>query len=398
MRLPERISLPRARVSRPPSRRALWWSASFVLTFALGVVLLGRFAYVSLVITPREEFIAVSSTLHASSKSTGRDVSLEVITVEDTMIREKEVEKRKKVEERAKGRVVIFNAYTAQPQVLVQGTRLEAPNGNIYRIPEQILVPAAKVENGKIIPQGIEVTVIADKPGAEYNLGLSDFTIPGFKGSARFEKFYGRSKTEITGGLEGEAQIVSEEEVKGLVSAAEEDLRDTLRQKVSRDLPKGVFLPEGAEEFESHVEEVVPPVNSQATMMKVRVKGTFSAFALKEKDIARFLAPLYLGGEIQEEVQLLNRGGLSFEILNKNFDEKTLVAKVKGRAHFVWEFEEDSLKKDLISERGEDRKEVFTRYPAITRAEIHFRPSWWRIFPKDPSRIRIEKIIKNENP
>jgi hypothetical protein len=363
--------------------------------FTLAVFLLSFFSGVVVSVTPRQEFLDVDSVLRASLNSS-RDIPLEFITFEDTVLREGVLKNLKDVSEKAKGQVVIFNAFSQEPQSLVQGTRLEAPNGNIYRISKQVTIPGAKVENGKLVPQGIEVTVVADKPGEAYNLGLSDFTIPGFKGTERFDKFYGRSKTEITGGFVGQVPVVSQEDVDGLVKGVEETFLNTLRQRISRDLPKGVFVPEGGYEVLTTVEKIEPPLNSPGEVVSIRVKGVLRALAMKEDDIAKFLGRAYFSLGADEEVEILNLKNLSFEIMAKNFEDKTMTFKIRGRAHFVWKFDAEALKSGLHSASRAGRKDVFKKYSAIERAEIKFKPSWWRIFPSEASAINIERVLVSQ--
>lgn len=376
-----------------PSRRALYFIAAGVLIFTAALLVLDFFGRVRVVATPRQEFVEVSSVLRASATSS-RDIALEVISLEDSVELEREVTSVKSVEEKARGQVMIYNAFSSQPQALVASTRLEAPNGNIYRISNPITVPGAKTENGKLVPQGIEVTIFADKPGEAYNLGLSDFSIPGFKGTPKFEKFYGRSKTEITGGMSGNRKVVLDQDVKALVSEAEESLRKSLGERAKKDLPAGVFLVEGASELETKVASITPPPNSAAERFKLRLEGTLRAFALKENELSQSLGRSYLALNPGEDVQIINREALGFEVVSKNFDEKTLTLKVKGRAHFAWTFDAEALRQELAKASRQSRKEVFQNYPAIERAEIHFQPAWWRIFPENTKRILIESVIK----
>ena len=98
-----------------------------------------------------------------------------------------------------------------------------------------VTIPGTKVENGKTVPGSKEVDVVADKAGAEYNIGLTDFTIPGFKGSPKFETVFARSKTEMTGGYVGNSQIVTKNAVDiavaELVVEANKNLKNIILKK-----------------------------------------------------------------------------------------------------------------------------------------------------------------------
>ncbi|MBI4059681.1 hypothetical protein HY406_01300 [Candidatus Giovannonibacteria bacterium] len=376
---------------RSLSLPALYWSAGAVLGFTVMIFLLNYFAVAVVVLTPRQEFLEVSSNVRASAAAAA-DLSLEVINFDETALRTGVVSNLKEIEEKAKGRVMIFNSFSSEPQKLVAGTRLEAPNGRIYRLPVELRVPGAKVDNGKIQPQGIETDVVADRAGEEYNLGLSDFTVPGFKGTPKFDKFYARSKTEIAGGFVGTVPVVSEDDVKKLTADAAKELSLSLRARLKSDLPEGVFVPGDAYEISVQAESTDPPVGSRGERVTIKIKATLKGLAVKKRDIDRFLGRSYLGLGTGEEVNILNFDKLSLEVSARDFGAKTLNLAVKGKAHFVWQFDEAELRKDLV-EAYDNRTGVFEKYGAIERAKIDFRPFWWRIFPKDVSRVKVEQIL-----
>ncbi len=391
---PQLVAAGSRKFRRTLSRSALYWSLGAVLGFTVALFLMDYFSAAVVLVTPRQEFVDVSSDLRASAAGAA-DLGLEVINFNEAAIRTSVVTNLKKVEEKAKGRVMIFNSFSSEAQLLVAGTRLEAPNGKIYRLQFALKVPGVKVNNGTIVPQGIETEVVADRAGEEYNLGLSDFTIPGLKGTPKFDKFYARSKTEMTGGFVGTVPVVSDSDVKKLTDEVQQEFSQIIQARIKSDLPEGVFVPANSYEILTNVDSVNPPVGSRGEQVTVKIAGTLSGLALKKKDVYKFLGKSYLGLKPEEEVDITNFDELSLEVLSKDFNGKTLNLNIKGRAHFVWRFDEEQLKKDLI-EAHENRKSVFGKYGAIERAQIDFRPFWWRIFPKDAVRVKVEKILKTQ--
>ena len=378
------------------SPKIIYITAGALAVAGVSFGILEFFMEVRVSVAPRQEFVDISDSVAASASSSGA-VSLEEVSVEETIELESPIETSKNSTQKASGKVVIYNAYSTQSQTLVASTRLEAPNGKIYRIPEIITVPGAKTENGRISPSSIEVTVFADKSGPEYNLGLSDFTIPGFKGSAKYEKFYGRSKTEITGGFSGSSKVVLQGDIDALLKRAEDSFRNILKEKIERDLPQGIFLPKEAVEIKVTLEVANPPVNSPAEKVSAKIKGVARAMAFKRSELVSALAEKHLSLEEGESIDLKNLENLNFEVLTKSFENKTMTLSVKGRANFVWLFDEELLKRNLSGASRSTRQGVFKNYSSIERAEIIFVPSWWRVFPNNTGRIKIEKIIK-ENP
>ena len=67
----------------------------------------------------------------------------------------KECIKEKELNEKARGSLTVYNEYSSSPQTLVATTRFESPEGKIFRIEKNIVVPGAKIEEGKIIASTI---------------------------------------------------------------------------------------------------------------------------------------------------------------------------------------------------------------------------------------------------
>ena len=91
-----------------------------------------------------------------------------------------------------------------------------------------------EIEEGEIVPSSIDVEVVADEPGKEYNIGPTTFSIPGFKGSPKYEGFYGKSTKPMTGGLIHQGKVVSEEDV----ARAETELKEALLEEAQEELKK----------------------------------------------------------------------------------------------------------------------------------------------------------------
>lgn len=106
------------------------------------------------------------------------------------------------------------------PQILVATTRFETSDGKIVCLDSRVVVPGATTKDGQLQPSSIDVNVTADQPGPDYNIpACTDpckFTIPGFKGTDKFEGFYGISKNPMTGGNLGSVPMVTADDLKML--------------------------------------------------------------------------------------------------------------------------------------------------------------------------------------
>ena len=210
----ERLSIPLPAPSTPKRRL---FSVSLFSVLFISVILLSAFFWMSyfgtarVIITPRQEVISVSGVFTAvRGQNDGAKLAFETMTVSKEVSEEIPANVEREVAERAEGAIIVYNAYSAAPQRLIKNTRFTTEDGKIFRAKDSVVVPGTTIENGKVIPGSVEALVVADEPGEAYNMGLSDFTIPGFKGDPRYDKFYARGKTEMTGGFSGTKKFPSE--------------------------------------------------------------------------------------------------------------------------------------------------------------------------------------------
>lgn len=118
-----------------------------------------------------------------------------------------------KVERKASGKIILYNAYNSAIQKLVVDTRLETPNGLIYKLKSAVSIPGQKTVNGKIVPGSVEAEVEASEAGEKYNQGFRDFNVVAYKGSDRYEGVYGRSKTSLSNGFLGTVPNIATKDI-----------------------------------------------------------------------------------------------------------------------------------------------------------------------------------------
>ncbi len=133
---------------------------------------------------------------------------------------------------KAKGKITIYNAYNTSSQILVQNTRFESADGLIFKLDSRVTVPGASLKNGEIVPSSIQANVTASENGVGYNISAGRFTIPGFKGTDRFNGFYADSKEKFAGGTDGQSTVVSPIDLKNASKVA----MDVLEAQFSEEL------------------------------------------------------------------------------------------------------------------------------------------------------------------
>lgn len=134
---------------------------------------------------------------------------------------------------KAIGQLIVYNSYNTQPQVLVATTRFESPEGKIFRLNKRTTIPGGTMSGGVLKPGSIEISVTADEAGGSFNIGASkDWRIPGFAGTARYEKFYADAPKPMTGGFSGTRKVPTE----GDIVAGEKEVEKILRESLEGEL------------------------------------------------------------------------------------------------------------------------------------------------------------------
>lgn len=385
------------------SKFKLAYKLAVVLFFVLAFIfVLKNFSWVTLSVTPKQEFISLDTSLVAligtAQNTSSPDGSMSPNIYFELMEISEEGEKTikstgvKDLERKASGEVIIYNAYSSAPQTLVRRTRFSTPEGKIYRIDGQVVVPGAKIVGGSISPSSIEVTVYADEPGEEYNIGLSDFSIPGFKGDARYEKFYARSKTEMKGGFVGKLNVVAEDDVSSIRESLREDIKSNLVKKAEMSIPNGFLYFQDLTMIDFISSDDNSKAGDEAENFTIKEKGVLKAFLIREVDLSDSLVSKY--GK-SAPIRISNLKEMALTLIERNKDNNKIIFKLEGTGHFVWNIDEDSLKKDFL-EKGNNKTELFFKDYPVEKVKVIHHPSWWRLIPGDDSRIKYEEILKTE--
>lgn len=295
---------------------------------------------------------------------------------------------QKEIVSRASGFIDIYNAYSSASQKLVAQTRFETKDGKIFRLQSAITVPGAKVSGSKLIPSSVRVAVLADQPGEEYNIDLSYFTIPGFKGSPKYAGFYAKSTESMASGKIG--RILTKET---LEKNKQELLNDLINDPKNDNLniagSQNLKVIDGAssvkiQEFNSSV-----PIGNATDLATITMKVTWQAIAFSETDFKALVN--YSISHKYSDLKNFN-----FED-NINYPQTTKTDFNKKELFFVYNIDKvaalaidiDNLKKELVNRSENEMRELISGKNFINSATISLWPFWVSHAPASPDKINI---------
>lgn len=365
-----------------------------VLILVFGAIFSLMASTVTISVIPKTETKRTDANFIAISKNETGGVPFDVLMLEETKTGLVQATGKEEVKEKASGQILIFNNESKTSQRLIKNTRFETPEGLIFRIADSVVVPGQKEENGKLVPGSIEATVYADQPGEKYNIPLSDFTIPGFKGSDRFNYFYARSKTPMTGGFEGVKNVASEEDLEAEKVRLSEELALKLKEDIKIQIPESFVLFDGAVFKKSEflgTEDLEKGVG-------VKEKVTIYAVIFNEKNLSTYIAENSLENYKGESILVSNLKDLNFEIKNREdvspWLEGRFVFTLKGDTNFEWLFDVEKLKNDFVGKSKDSINEILSAYGSIESADVVIKPFWKQSFPRSTSNIEVIKKLE----
>ena len=346
-------------------------------------------------VSPKQETKTADEIFTAKKDVSVSDLSYQVVTISKDVEKTVEATGEEEVSKKAQGKIIIYNNYSSQSQKLVATTRFETPEGMVFRLPNAVTVPGRALKDGKMVAGSIEVVVEADKVGPNYNVGLKDFTIPGFKGDPRFNSIYARSKTEMTGGFVGVQKVVSKE----LVQATDKDLEASLKNSLSKDIiaqiPANYILYPNSISYslEPTIQEDSATENSFFKQNAIlRKKGTASAVIFDKGALSRAILAKISPEVTGEVVKINNLETLDFKYVGETQEpssDSLVTFSLKGNVNIIWGFDENKLKSDLLGLSKKEAKTVIGTYGTIKEAWVETKPFWNQTIPENPEKVTL---------
>ncbi|NTW76102.1 MAG: hypothetical protein HGB34_04370 [Candidatus Moranbacteria bacterium] len=294
---------------------------------------------------------------------------------------------------KATGKILIYNEFGTESQPLVATTRFQSGDGKIFRLSKGITVPGISDRNGRREPGVVEAEVIADEAGDGYNIGATDFSIPGFSGSAKAGKIYAKSTSSMIGGSSsGQSGVlsISASDIEQAKSEATEAFRKAFVDSLGGEIAEGDrFIVEAMDIQEIGV-PTVPGVGSVASSFEYRTVFRGKAFVFSEVELReRAVAILRKKASIDDTY---SPGDVTFryEGATSDYQGGTFRFKVGVNAMFVAAVNTDTLREDFLGKKSEEIKAVLERHSEVKNVEIELRPKGMSFaVPKNPKRVTV---------
>ncbi|MBP9765915.1 MAG: hypothetical protein KBD12_01620 [Candidatus Pacebacteria bacterium] len=298
----------------------------------------------------------------------------------------------KELNQKATGTIHIYNNFSESSQILIKNTRFQTAEGKVFRINDSITIPGKKGNT----PGSIEVKVSADSYGADYNIPASDFKIPGFKGSQKYNLFYGKSTSSMNGGISGVVSTVSVDDI----ALANRDLKPTLDNMLKSEVKNFKY-----NDYFSLYDNLVINYSDNQSLLMTTEQNSYTLVAsgvlvsIKKDILVKMISQQVLKDNFNQDetLRIDDISNLTFTFDPDMDLELTSILKVliTGKVRIIWEHNDAAIKKSLIGKKVSTIGEIIKNYnSSIVTSSYTVSPFWLRSFPSNENKIKIEEKLK----
>ena len=388
-------------LSSPPSFAWKRYLLSPAAGVGAGIILIAIlvstvFARLTVNITPRVETLSVNGVAFSLNTSASqllvedKILPAELLEFNQSESREFEATGLEDIAEKSRGTVRIYNRHSSSPQRLVGRTRFLTEKGILYRLPSDIIIPGASIEDGKIAPKFIEAELVADETGERGNLsGEITLKIPGFQGSPKYEGFYAVAANGFSGGYKGEARVATNDDIKKAETELTRRVYDKLNQEFTTKIPPEFNSADTLREIEI-MKIDSPRIGTAGDRFRVEVNARARAFIFRKQDLISFLNAALLAGAVLPQNLLEDSLSLRYTPRNINYERGLAEIMLEGDAKAETKVPEQELASLLKGGDKEFISNTLKNRPEVESFKISFFPPWRNSAPQNTKHIRFK--------
>ncbi len=369
----------------------------FFIEFLILIFLGGAFWVGSLIFSNAEILITLKTEKKEFSEIIKISVNQDLLNIEEralsgrffeTSAEKTEIYQTKNKEEKitkAGGEIIVYNAAEPPRSVhLVENTRfLSSEKGKIFRATEKIYLPPASYSEGELIPSSKKVSVAAQEGGEEYNIGPSNFSVPGLSGTNLYYTIWAESQSAMRGGDIKENAIVKANDLEAARDNLKKSLIDKSYNLLTEKISSGYLLEKEAIFVKNFDYSCSAKEGEMAETFECSGNISVQALAFSSKDIKE-LAENIVTAELPSEKRLV-KGGLEYDFAKKNLNPE----EGEGRFEFnltakiYRELQEATIKNQVAGMKAKEAKNfIFENYEQVEKVEIRLKPFWVKKLPK----------------
>lgn len=188
---------------------------------------------------------------------------------------------------KASGSIVISNSYDSSPHPLVAGTRFVTSDGKVFRSTADTVVPGgtAQLSGGGVTikPGTVTVNVESDVASDQYNVGPTNYTLPGLAGDQQ-AKITGRGG-QMQGGTTKTITVVTQADVDKAKQSALDNNKDSAQGDLASKAGKDVTVLPGSFTAVATGMNTSANVGDEASQVQATVQVKYALLTVTKSDL-----------------------------------------------------------------------------------------------------------------
>ncbi len=381
-----------SRPRRSGRLRAVWWAVGIVAVVLVSLgILTWSFGRAAIAITFQKTPWSYEGNFIADRSAGAADAANGVIPAQAFSAQKNATELfpasgSANVSVKAQGTITIYDNYSAAPQELVATTRFLTPDGKLFRLVNNVTVPGAKVANGAITPSSLQATVVADQPGPAYNVGpVPKLSIPGFKGTPRYDGFYGALPNGASGGASGVRPVPTAADIVAAKAKMQSILQAALTGDIAASYPNHFKILDGATEV---------TVTKLTVNTTTDANGNFSVFGEAALRAIGFDESALKGAilAIAQQTEASSTWAsltLTYSGVKPDFTKGTINFAVAAQGDLEPSFSADDFKASIAGKSVNAARAAVAAIPGLANGKISVWPMWLWSIPANPANIAV---------
>jgi len=366
-----------------PSFKKITLSFVVVVIVLLVFIVYFSFAKATIIITLGSEQKTQTFDLTVSSTSTESDLAGQIITKEIEISQKFEVANFEEKTGVATGKIRIINNNNDSQQ-LIKTTRFLTPDNLLFRLKDNISIPAGKE---------IAAEIYADAEGAKYNIQPTKFTIPGLAKNLQ-EKIYGISDEPMAGGMK-KIGVLTQADIDQAQKKFTGNLKQNIKTQLLLALAPGENISDSLIKYEIKEQNIKEKIGDQVENFTLTAKVLAQAVIVNEEQLLttakeKYKEQLTLSGT-KQNIANWQTNSFVAEIKASDAIKNNAILSVSLTAEIGGSFDLKKFDKKEIA--GFDKKGVeyyFSQFAGIKDLAIKFWPFWVRSVPAVSDKIIIE--------
>lgn len=386
---PQKPDLAKESPSRAKKLTPLFMGSALLLAGILSYLLIPAKAEIE--IWPEKDSIAEAIQVKVSSlQKEGDYIPGELLEVEKSLSQSFPVKSTKVKAVKARGIIRVYNNYSTDAQPLVATTRFVSDDGKLFRTPKRVVVPGGHYEGGKLQPGSVDIEVVADQPGSEYNIDPSTFSIPGFAGTPKYTAFYAKSFEPMQGGIKEEVPQLTQEDLdvaqELLTERVLAESRVAIRESVS---PEEYVIIDEVIVAELVDFQSLAQVGQEIASFSAQAKALAKTIVFKESALKDFVKN-YIQQKLLPEEELIEHSvNIKYFLETFDLDKGELTLKLEVGADIYSTLRESQLKEMIKNKDSEEIQSIFQDFSQIKKVKVRFWPFWVTKSPEEVEMINI---------